>query len=80
MALILNVSVNKTVDLLETSGKRELFWYGVTIGQFGFGVLVSRLRQPTKRAADLPHGGSLCEVTFKNGKVENIYPIVLANR
>lgn len=53
MALIWNAPVGKTADLLEVSGKRELFWYGVTVGQVGFGVLVSRLRQPTKRALDL---------------------------
>jgi hypothetical protein len=53
MALIWNAPVGKTADLLETSGKRELFWYGVTVGQVGVGLLVSRERQPTKRAADV---------------------------
>jgi hypothetical protein len=53
MAIIWNAPVGKTVDLLEISDKRELFWYGVTVGQVGFGLLVSRLRQPTKRAMDV---------------------------
>lgn len=52
MALIWNAPVGKATDLLEVSGKRELFWYGVTVGQVGFGVLVSRLRQPAKRVPD----------------------------
>ena len=53
MAIIWNAPVGKSTDLLEASGKRELFWYGVTVGQVGIGLLVSRERQPTKRAADL---------------------------
>lgn len=54
MGLFWKAPINKTVHLLENSGKRELFWYGITIGQIGFGVLASVERQPTKRAADLP--------------------------
>ena len=47
MSIIWNAPVGKTSDILEISGKRDLFWYGITIGQVGFGVLVSRERQPT---------------------------------
>lgn len=53
MAIIWNGDVSKTVGLLEESGKRELRWFGITVGQVGFGVFVSVKRQPTKRAADL---------------------------
>ncbi len=52
MAIIWKAPIGKTSDLLELSGNRELFWYGVTIGQIGFGVLASEKRQPTKRATD----------------------------
>lgn len=53
MCVFWKTSINKTVALLEESGKRELFWYGVTIGQFGFGVLTSIERQPTPLAPDV---------------------------
>ena len=56
MGLFWKAPINKTVHLLEASGKRELFWYGITIGQIGFGVLASVERQPTKDAVDLPFG------------------------
>lgn len=53
MGLFWKAPIHKTVALLDQSGKRELFWYGVTIGQIGFGFLASEKRQPTQRAADL---------------------------
>lgn len=52
MAIIWKAPVRKAASLLSQSGKRELFWYGVTIGQVGFGILASEKRQPTKRVVD----------------------------
>jgi hypothetical protein len=46
-----NVSVWACADLLKDVN-RELYFYGITIGQVGFGFLVSRKSQPTKRAGD----------------------------
>ena len=66
MALIWKAPIRKTVSLLNESGKRELFWYGVTIGQIGFGVLASEKRQPTKRAVDLLSCPQ-CEGDLHNG-------------
>lgn len=53
MALIWNGDISQTVGLLEESGKRELRWFGVTVGQVGFGILVSVKRRPTTGAVDL---------------------------
>lgn len=59
MTIIWNSPLGKTEEIVNEKD-RNLFWYGVTIGQIGFGILVSRKRQPTKRAADtLPR----CEIS-----------------
>ena len=52
MAIFYRVPLEKVMPHMQASGKRELVWYGVTIGQIGFGVLASVKRQPTQRAAD----------------------------
>lgn len=44
MGFFWKVPIHKAVTLLDLNNKRELFWYGVTIGQFGFGFLVSEKR------------------------------------
>jgi hypothetical protein len=38
-------SMLKTAQVLEDGGKRELVWSGITIGQIGLGILVSRKRR-----------------------------------
>jgi hypothetical protein len=71
MGIIWNGDISKTASLLEISGRRELRWFGVTVGQVGFGVLVSVKRQPTKRALD-----AACRHTWStqtNGKWKCIY-------
>ena len=55
MAIFARVPLEKVMPHMQASGKRELVWYGVTIGQIGFGVLASVKRQPTKREADVCH-------------------------
>ena len=61
MGLFWKAPIHKTVTLLDESGKRELFWYGVTIGQIGFGILASEKRQPTQRAVDGAKVAPHCE-------------------
>ncbi len=51
MGLILNAPVKKTAVML-LDKNREILFTGVTIGQFGFGVLVSKERNLTPFAAD----------------------------
>ena len=66
-----NMPLSKTVRLLDNENGRELFYYGISIGWVGLGVVVGRMRQPTKRAADLCQacGSSLVSgTTPKNGK------------
>lgn len=53
MLFIKGVPLEKVIPHMQESGKRELVWYGVTIGQIGFGVLVSQVRHLTQRPADL---------------------------
>ena len=48
-----NVSVNKTVYVI--SGRSELFWYGVSIGNFGIGLLVKRLTPLAPDACPVCH-------------------------
>jgi len=57
MHFIWRGEVVKASYLLDMSGKRQMFWYGVTIGQVGFGVLVSEKR-PTKYAPDVASAAS----------------------
>jgi len=52
MGIFNKVPLEKVIPRMQENGKRELVWYGVTIGQIGFGVLASVKRQPTKRATD----------------------------
>lgn len=54
MAIFARVPLEKVMPHMQTSGKRELVWYGITIGQIGFGVLASVKRQPTPPALDFP--------------------------
>jgi hypothetical protein len=55
-----NVSINKTVHIIEEVS--ELFWYGVSIGNFGFGFLIKR---PTPRALDAAYCRS-CSAPFSH--------------
>ena len=50
LGLFLNVSITKTAALLDDT--RELFFTGITIGQFGFGLIASKERLLTPRALD----------------------------
>ena len=77
MALFWKAPIHKTVALLDESSKRELFWYGVTIGQIGFGILASEKRQPTKRAVDV---GERCPKCKQIGNHLRGCPVGLALR
>lgn len=41
MSIFARVPLEKVIPHMQENGKRELVWYGVTIGQIGFGILVS---------------------------------------
>lgn len=51
MAIFINAPVTKAAHMLEEKDF-QLWFHGITIGRVGIGFLVSRERQPTKRAAD----------------------------
>lgn len=51
MGLILNAPVKKTAVLL-LDANREINFTGVTIGRFGFGVLINKKRNLAPFAAD----------------------------
>jgi len=58
MGLFWKAPVGRAAQMLQDNGKRELFWYGVTIGQIGFGLLVSHPRK--KGDDDLAVRGAPC--------------------
>lgn len=66
MAIIWNGDVSQTAGLLEVSGQRELRWFGITVGQIGFGVLISMKRQPAPRAADGAYCGECKSETIND--------------
>lgn len=58
--------VLKTAEMLR-DGTRELYFYGVTFGQIGVGVFVSKARKLTPRAADSAFCICAQPFIFKNG-------------
>lgn len=50
MSIFARVPLEKVIPHMQENGKRELVWYGITIGQIGFGILVS-----VKRTGLCPH-------------------------
>ena len=55
MHIIWNGLLSKAIALQNEYGTKDLRFFGVSIGWFGFGFLVGVNRQPTKRAQDAAH-------------------------
>ena len=52
MSIFWEAPLSKTVRILDDVNGHELYFYGVTIGWLGLGIVVGKKRQLTMRPAD----------------------------